>query len=162
MLPKSVFTSPEYARLSPAACKVLLFVHLQYTGRNNGDLSITAKQFAKHGFKSKSVLWRAKDELLETGWLHMTRQGGLHQPSLFALTWESIDTSTKYDPGICTTGFATNLWKDENRAKRETGSAPKRRTSKRGFAGQVVQPSVRTTLPLGTDHIAPRHGTGTS
>ena len=153
MLPKSVFTSPEYARLSATACKVLLFVHLQYSGRNNGDLTITAKQFVKHGFKGKSLLWRAKDELLEAGWLQMTRQGGLHQPSLFALTWEPIDTSAKYDPGILTNGFASNLWKDENRAKRDQ-SINGRAASKRGFAGHhaienVGDPCHDSADPLG-------------
>jgi hypothetical protein len=163
VLPEAIFLSPEYARLSPAAVKVLLFCHLQFTGRNNGDLTITAKAFRTHGFRSKATLWKAKDELLAAGWLQMTRQGGLHHPSLYALTWEQIDPSDKYDVGI-KAGPPTLLWRDQFASQRDAPSVTPK-PSNRGFAQRIAalrdrtaQPVTQTTLPHGTGHVGPRHG----
>jgi hypothetical protein len=156
VLRKDLFLSSEYGRLSPAACKVLLRVHLQYTLRNNGNLTITANEFRGYGFKSKATLWKAKDELVAAGWLQVTRQGGLHYPSLYALTWESIDAGAQpYDPGVRIGGPPSNLWRDENKTLRDSPK-PMPAPSKRGFASR--RSTTRTTSPPVTDHVAPRHG----
>lgn len=82
---------PQYIALPHTAKSLLVDVVMQYTGKNNGDLAITLSMMKKRGWKSNSTLRRALNELLEANWLTLTRQGGRHKCSLYALTWEPID-----------------------------------------------------------------------
>jgi hypothetical protein len=58
---------------------------------NNGDLCLTWSVMRDRGWRSKQTLERARDELLEEGFLEQTRQGGRYWPSLYAITWWAID-----------------------------------------------------------------------
>jgi hypothetical protein len=90
--------------------KLLIDVAAQYRGTNNGDLSASFTLMKKRGWTSKDQLQKALTELLDRGFLILTRQGGRTMPSLFALTWESIDEcGGKLD--ISSTITASNLWK---------------------------------------------------
>jgi len=82
---------PQYIALSHPAKALLVDVAMQYSGTNNGDLAITLSMMKKRGWRSNSTLRRALDALVEAEWLMLTRQGGRHKCSLYALTWESID-----------------------------------------------------------------------
>ena len=95
----SVFESPSFATLSPHACKLLLELAGQYRGNNNGDLTVAWSRVKKRGWKSRTTLWRSKAELIEAGFVYVTRKG--HMPStceLLALTWFALDVSPKFDP----------------------------------------------------------------
>jgi hypothetical protein len=85
------FESPEYAELSPRAVKALIDVYCQFRGGNNGDLCATFSIMKARGWKSKDQLAKAMQELLERGWLMVTRQGGRHLPTLLAVTFLPIN-----------------------------------------------------------------------
>ncbi|PWG62331.1 hypothetical protein [Sediminicurvatus halobius] len=89
--PVECATHPNFYGLS-AIAKALLFELLgQYRGRNNGDLT-TAWSVLKHrGWRSRDTVQRAEGELLRTGWIVKTRQGGRNRCNLFALTFFDID-----------------------------------------------------------------------
>jgi hypothetical protein len=95
---RSIFQSSAYRSLGPCACKLMLDVLSQFQGDNNGDISIPWSRMKKCGWNSKSTLFRAKKELVEAGFIHITRQG--RRPSvcqLLALTWFPLDVSRKFD-----------------------------------------------------------------
>lgn len=95
---RSVFESPAFSALSPHACKLLLELAGQYRGDNNGDLTVAWSVVSKRGWKSRTTLWRCKSELIEAGFVYVTRKG--HMPStceLLALTWFPLDVSKKFD-----------------------------------------------------------------
>ncbi|WP_303900773.1 hypothetical protein [Thiohalomonas denitrificans] len=71
--------------------KLLVDLGAQYRGTNNGDLTAAFSIMERRGWKSKSSLQNALVELLETGWIIKTRQGGRNFPSLYALTFLPID-----------------------------------------------------------------------
>lgn len=96
---RSVFESPAFAALSPHACKLLLELVGQFRGDNNGNLTAAWSVVSKRGWRSRTTLWRCKAELIEAGFVYVTRKG--HMPStceLLALTWFPLDVSPKFDP----------------------------------------------------------------
>ena len=110
MLRKDVITSEQYANLSYKAIKLLIDVLEQYNGNNNGDLCITMSVMKKKGWRSSGTLHSAKNELSEKGWIVLTRQGGRHKCSLFAVTMHPIDDcGGKLE--VRSTRTASNLWK---------------------------------------------------
>jgi hypothetical protein len=80
-----------YINLPDPAKALLLDIARQYNGSNNGDLCATLKTLKPRGWASNSKLWRALGTLLDSELLILTRQGGRHKCSLYALSWESID-----------------------------------------------------------------------
>ena len=95
---RSVFEAPAFTTLSAHACKLLLELAGQYRGDNNGDLTVAWSVVSKRGWKSRTTLWRCKSELIEAGFVYVTRKG--HMPStceLLALTWFPLDVSNKFD-----------------------------------------------------------------
>lgn len=91
MLVHEYFRSAEYARLSPRAVKALIDLYTQFRGGNNGDLCAAWTVMAPLGWTSKDQLAKAIQELLEAGWVVITRQGGRRIPTLYAVTWLGID-----------------------------------------------------------------------
>jgi hypothetical protein len=91
MFPHELIRSRRFHALSAHAVKALMYLASQYRGSNNGDLGIAWKVAKARGFKSNSMLRRGAIELVETGFLIQTRQGGRNRCSLFALTWMPID-----------------------------------------------------------------------
>ena len=90
-LPNAVLDSPNFRMLSAQAVKLLCDLGRQYRGTNNGDLSATWSLMHARGWRSRDTLGLALAELLHFGLIERTRQGGMHQCSLFALTWCAID-----------------------------------------------------------------------
>lgn len=89
--PHRVLVSEKFATLSPQATKLLMDLFSQYRGSNNGDLCAAFSLMEKRGWKSKSGLAAAIKELIKTGFLVLSCQGGRHKPSLYALTFYAID-----------------------------------------------------------------------
>lgn len=109
-IPKNLLDSEQYASLSAHAVKLFLDLGAQFNGKNNGDLCLAWSLMNPRGWKSKSTLHRAKDELMNTGFITLTRQGGKHVPSLYALTFKSIDECDgKLE--VTPTITAPNTWK---------------------------------------------------
>lgn len=91
-LPLAVLRSESFSALSPHATKLLFGLISQYNLRNNGDLSMSFEKVMRPlGWKSKDTLNKARQELIESGFILMTRQGGLHKCSLYAVTFYAID-----------------------------------------------------------------------
>ena len=67
---------PAFRRLSGRACRALFFLASQYKGKNNGDLTIAWKIAREAGFRSNGNLRVAVQELIEAGFVVLTRQGG--------------------------------------------------------------------------------------
>ena len=109
-IPVEVLDSPGYRALSFKARALLLDLGAQYRGRNNGDLAAPWSWMKARGWKSKDTLRRALLELLASGMIEQTRQGGLHCPSLFAFTWLPIDDcGDKLD--VPATSVPSGLWR---------------------------------------------------
>lgn len=91
-LPNAVHDSPNWPKLSPSAVKLLIDLGMQYNGINNGNLTVAHKVLQKHGWKNRTSIVRARDELIHFGFIEQARQGGLHNgPSLYSITWQPID-----------------------------------------------------------------------
>lgn len=87
-----VFTSPEYAQLSPRAVKLLVDIAVQFNGSNNGDFSAAWSVMARLGWTSKDQLYKALAELERGGWIIKTRQGWNRAPNLYAVSWLGINS----------------------------------------------------------------------
>ena len=91
-LPFALLRSSEFAALTPHGVKLLIDLLAQYNLRNNGDLSMSfEKTMRPRGWKSKDTLNKARQELVDAGFITLTRQGGLHRCSLYAVTFYAID-----------------------------------------------------------------------
>lgn len=109
-MPVEVLDSPAYCGLSFKARALLFDLGAQYRGNNNGDLAAPWSWMRPRGWKSKDTLRRALMELLSAGMIEQTRQGGLHCPTLYAVTWLGIDEcGGKLD--IKPNPVASGLWR---------------------------------------------------
>ena len=91
MFQHRLLQDPGFLKLSPNACKALLFLASQFKGNNNGDLTIAWKIAKDKGFTSNGALRLATRELVDAGFVVETRMGGRNRCSLFALAWFAID-----------------------------------------------------------------------
>lgn len=84
-------THENFYCLSSTA-KALLFELLgQYRGKNNGDMDCAWENMRHKGWNSRSTIERARNELLERGWIVLTRRGGRNQCHLYGLTFLALD-----------------------------------------------------------------------
>lgn len=107
-----VLRSPVYQNLSGNALKLFWCLASQYTGSNNGNLSAT---FGSTGFKSPTTLNKAKKELLKSELVIVSRQGGRHKCTLYALSFFAIDDCRDMD--IFPTVRPPDNWKRQAGAK---------------------------------------------
>ncbi len=105
-----VIRSQTYANLSAHAVKLVNDLLSQYYGSNNGDLCAPFSIMQKRGWKSTGTLNRAIKELLETGFIETSRQGGRHLCSLYALTFYAVD-ECKGKLDIRSTTSPKSLWR---------------------------------------------------
>lgn len=98
-VPLALLKSEKYASLDGWAVKLLMDLMRQYNGRNNGDFTIAWSVLKQHGWRSKATIWRAANELRRVGFIIRTRQGGLHECNLYAVTWHKVDECIHRDTG---------------------------------------------------------------
>jgi hypothetical protein len=99
---RSVFDSAAYLQLSPHACKLLLDLASQYRGDNNGDLTAAWSVMSKRGWRSRTTLWRCKSELVELGFVYVTRIGRMPNTcELLAAYFSPSWTAFQADRGRC-------------------------------------------------------------
>jgi hypothetical protein len=108
--PHIVFRSHGYTKLSAYAVKLLNDLLSQYYGSNNGDFQAAFSLMRKRGWKSKGTLNRAIKELIESGFVEVSRQGGRNKCSLYAVTFYAID-ECKGKLDISATNAPTSIWK---------------------------------------------------
>jgi hypothetical protein len=90
-LPQQFTASTVLCSLSPHACKLFLDLQSQYHGFNNGDLCITWSVMKQRGWRSRTTLQSAKQDLLDVELIICTRPGGRRRCALYALTIYDID-----------------------------------------------------------------------
>ena len=90
-IPHHVINHEHFRSLSTRATKLLIDLLAQYRGYNNGDLAATLKMMRERGWNSSDQLHKAKNELVKTRVIIVTRQGGINKCSLYAVTWFQID-----------------------------------------------------------------------
>lgn len=110
-LPHKILACNSYVSLSVHAKVLLVELFYQFNGSNNGDLSATWKQVQKRGWRSRNTLHKCLKELLESGFIVKTRQGGKNKPCLYGVTWLGID-ECKGKLDIKENPMPSNLWKD--------------------------------------------------
>ncbi len=92
---------------SPASVLSHMAAHLldnlvaQFNGNNNGDLTVAPKIMKLYGWTSQGSVHSALTELLATGFIEQTRQGGRNKCSLYALTWLAIKGFVQPWSGAC-------------------------------------------------------------
>lgn len=105
-IPHHIAASDAYCELGAQEVKLLMDLLFQYNGSNNGDLFPTYSLMKDRGWEGKKgSLYRAKDALLQNGFISVTRQGWKERgkPTLVAITWNGIDEPRKglvYDEGV--------------------------------------------------------------
>lgn len=105
-----VTRSQAFANLSAHANKLINDFLSQYNGSNNGDFCATYSLMQKRGWKSKGTLNRAIKELIEAGFIEVSRQGGRHLCSLYALTFYAVN-ECKGKLDISPTNTPKSLWR---------------------------------------------------
>lgn len=99
-LPYDVLDAPRYRSLPHPARALLLELGRQLGPGNNGQLRLGAAKLRPRGWKSSDTLNRAKQALLEKGFIFETVKG--HRPnkaSWYAVTWHALAPHAGYDPG---------------------------------------------------------------
>ncbi len=96
--------------LSAYGTKLLMDLLSQYKGQNNGDLAAAYSVLQHRGWHSKGTLSRAIKELIAVGLIEISRQGGRHQCSLFAVTFYAVD-ECKGKLDIAATIRPKSLWR---------------------------------------------------
>jgi hypothetical protein len=98
-IPYRILNTEQWASLSPHAVKLLTDLLWQYYGNNNGALAPCWTLMRPRGWRSSSTLHNAKNELLDKGFIVVTRQGSKRRgnPTLVAITWNGIDEVRKLD-----------------------------------------------------------------
>jgi len=105
-LPHAVLTSVAYRGLSHTARSLLIDIAMQLSprGENNGQLLCSRNHFAAMGWNSAGTLQRAKDELIDAGFLFETVKGQRpNRASWYAVTWMSLVSHPRYDVGAMET-----------------------------------------------------------
>lgn len=114
-LPSNILRSEEWAALTPFEVKLLIDLAAQYNGKNNGDLGASWTVMKARGWRSPSTLNKALHGLVASGFIELTRQGGRHRCSLYAITWRGVDACDgKHD--ATANPVPSNFWKLENRS----------------------------------------------
>lgn len=109
-VPHVCLNHPNYARLSPRAVKLLFDLYAQYRGKNNGDFTAAWSVMRRRGWHSKDQLNKAEKELISTGWIIKTRQGGRNQCNLYAVTFQAIDECASKALDVRPTVTAPGIW----------------------------------------------------
>jgi len=90
-IPHAVMDGNAFKGASYPAKSLLFELMRQHSGKNNGHLQLSFSWLQGRGWKSRDVIQRARDELIERGLLIQTRQGGLNiGASRYAVTWLHI------------------------------------------------------------------------
>lgn len=114
-LHRDVYSSQKFGEMTGNELKALLHIYEQYRGSNNGSLTCTLAETRRsniRGLKSSRALVAAIKGVIAKGFVTITRRGGSNKPTLFAVTWEKIDTCKKgrYDDGVYKTDAPGSGW----------------------------------------------------
>jgi hypothetical protein len=119
MVPHKVFAHVAVRTLSHAAFRVLVLLTMQFAGRNNGGLGLTATQAAESGIRSDNTFYRALRELEEHGLIERTYHASRvpPRPTMYGLAWIALD-DTEYSQATRLPSHAYRDWQAPPRRKR--------------------------------------------
>lgn len=119
-----VLRSAALASLSPYGSKLLLDIASQWSLGRNGDASVAFEKVLRaRGWRSKATLHKALKELVASGLIVQTRQGSLHECSLYALGWLAIDEcGGKLD--VQATAGPLDYWRSVAPTQNQSSSTP--------------------------------------
>ena len=86
-----MLTSEAWRSLSGSAIKYYVELRRRFNGMNNGELHLSLEQANKHLGMARDTVLRVQQELVDKGFVRMTRRGGFHQR--LATTWALTDES---------------------------------------------------------------------
>ena len=156
-LPWAVLDSPAYARLSHPARALLLEFARQFVRDNNGRLLASFAYLSPRGWKSKSLIQRARDELMAAGFVYETAKG--QRPSKaawYAVSWHALDRLPGYDPGAAES-FVRSAYKNAILSP-STGARKRRTAPSYGAMKALSAPSYGAVMPVFDDSSAPSYG----
>lgn len=125
-IPFVVLECEAYVGLSGSAVKLLMEFAFQYNGANNGNLYCTWEQMKLRGWKSRTTLKAAKDELVSAGFICETRKGAMpNRAAWYGLTWRDLDITEGLD--IAAAAFPRSAYAHRRTAPERT--VPKKITA---------------------------------
>lgn len=128
LLSDELLRSPAVCELSAWSFRVLVAFCAQYSGANNGRLTLPGSVARDYGIRSKDLLATGTRDCVAHGLLQLTYQGGLppYGCSRYALTWKAIDA---HEASGIERKPASNAWAEwkptgEQRRKPPNGATP--------------------------------------
>lgn len=113
VIPVTLLKHPNFARLSPYGCKLLLDLGRQFSGFNNGYLCTAWKALQPFGWRSRSTIDKAVAECEHYRLIVRTRQGGRNAANLYALTWWRINEKSGRPIDAAPSVEPSHAWKAE-------------------------------------------------
>jgi hypothetical protein len=147
-IPWAVLDCDAYGRLSHTARSLLMEFARQYVRDNNGRLLASGRYLSTRGWKSAGVIQRAKQELIDAGFIYETVKG--HRPnkaSWYAITWQDIDRHPRFDSG------AFEGWRDARSGYAKSSSLKVKNTRLmplKGIGNVLIASSSGVAPPLPT------------
>jgi hypothetical protein len=136
-IPHIVLDSEAFKGASHPAKALLFELMRQHTGKNNGHLHLSASWLKHRGWKSRDVITRARNELMERNLIILTRQGGINAgASQYALTWLAITNFVNLD--IQKKDYHPGAWNFMNKFEVVKTKKPARETDKAVPGGGTV------------------------
>lgn len=149
LVPLSVLKDPAVTTLDASVRWVLIALTGQYSGGNNGRLSLTRAVAREYGIRSVDTLRRGLLKLCERGLIEQTHPGSYvpPTPACYALTWQPLD-QTEWTRKTRTPSHAyrtTGPWTRATAAP----ARPYRGTQRSGRIPRKTINAVRPPDPLG-------------
>ena len=91
-LGNGMLTSEAWRSLSGSAIKYYVELRREFNGFNNGSIHLSLEEAKKRLSMGKSTTTRAQQELVNKGFIRMTKRGGFHQR--MATTWALTDEAS--------------------------------------------------------------------
>lgn len=159
-LPWAVLDSRAYALLSHPARSLLVEIARQYVRDNNGKLLASYAHLSKRGWRSKGLIQRARDELLQAGFIHETVKGQRpNKAAWYAVTWYVLDRHSDYDQGAAA-AFERSAYKNASlapsmgeRKRRIAPSMGERKTPPSPSMGAMRADFAPSPSPSMGDHL---------
>lgn len=161
-MPDAVTQSPAYINLTDAAVRLLLELVHHHDGFNNGLLHTTYTALQLRGLGSHNKVERAFGELMNSGFIIKTRNGGLNAgPDCYALLWLPATPKDRAgeakDMPLLPKPYPINRFLLTSSAPREKmlkGAARQSRSAKmaKTIHGDVEQ--TGSVCPVSTEHPA--------
>ncbi len=95
-LANSMLTSPAWRSLSGSAIKYYIELRREFNGTNNGEIHLSLEEAKKRLGMARDTALRVQLELIDKGFIRMTKRGGFHQRT--ATTWALTDEPAPASP----------------------------------------------------------------